>query len=105
MDIPKAALHMFFKVGSKVSPRVETPAHVSFVKVVVASEVKQVLASCSCRDRTGEGLRGNRVLRSRPFSIILKNITGRIHYELDKSSAERKLSGYSSDSAVIVLYF
>lgn len=62
IDIPKAALHMFFKVGSKVFPRVETPAHVSFVKVVVASEVKQVLASCSCRVCTGEGLGGNKVL-------------------------------------------
>lgn len=106
IDVPKAALHTFFKVGSKVCPRVGTPAHVSFVKVVVASEVKQVLASCSRRDRTGEGLRGNRVLRDRSFfSITLKNTTGRIHFELDKSSAKRKPSGYYSDSAVIVFYF
>lgn len=71
IDVPKAALHTFFKVGSKVCPRAGTPAHVSFVKVVVASEVKQVLASCSCRDRTGEGLRGNRVLRDRLFFPLL----------------------------------
>lgn len=82
-----------------------TPAHVSLAKVGVASEVKQVLASCSCRDRTGEGLRGNRVLRDRLLPIILKNTDSRIHHELDKSSAKRKLSGYSSDSAVIVPYF
>ena len=66
-----------------------TPAHVSLVKVVVASEVKQVLASCSCRDHTGEGMRGNRVLRDRLLSIILKNTVSRIHHELDRSSAER----------------
>ena len=82
-----------------------TPARVSLAKVEVASEVKQVLASCSCRDRTGEGLRGNRVLRDRLLSIILKNTVSRIHHDLDKSSAERKLSGYSSDLAVIVSYF
>lgn len=61
IDVPKAALRTFFKVGSAVSPRVGTPAHVSFVKAVVAREVKQVLASCSCRDRTGDGRRGNGV--------------------------------------------
>lgn len=61
--ILKVALHTLFKVGNKiflVGAELEfrlTPAPGSFVKKILASEVKQVLEPCSCRDSSGERLK------------------------------------------------